>query len=94
MDTRADLPTFFADFAERVSTPVGTLLGIFDEQHAGVLEEPEVDSVAPMLTCRTDDLARLRVGHGSVLTLRGMSYIVRSVQPDGTGVTVLRLQEA
>lgn len=88
-----DLSVFFADFAESVSGVSGTFSAIFDAEYIGVGEVP-VDSTQFRLTARSADITANEVGVGSTLTISGADYVVRSVQPDGTGVTVLVLEEA
>ena len=55
--------------------------------YVGVGEIP-VDSTGPALTCATVDAPAA----GATLTIEGSQYAVRSIQPDGTGITLLRLE--
>jgi hypothetical protein len=90
---KEDLSAFFGDFASEVRSSLGrTFSAILESEYAGVGEMPETDSAAYSLICKSADLSTANVGHGSVLTIECVEYVVRSVEPDGTGVTVLRLE--
>lgn len=84
-----------AEFAVRVTVGTGTAAvarsGIFD---AGYLEAAggQVQTVGPALTMRSADVAGVAMfGAVSVGTT---AYRVVGIEPDGTGVTVLRLELA
>jgi hypothetical protein len=80
------------DFGVPVTRPNrATFKAIFDRQYAGVGEIP-VESYSPALTCISTDVAE--IGHGDELSVENTDYTVRSVQPDGVGVTVLILEVA
>jgi hypothetical protein len=84
-----DLTQFFPDFG--VSATVGgvALTGIFDNAFLETLgitagSSPSlliVSSAAPSAT------------HGTSVVVGGASYTVTAVEPDGTGMALLRLQE-
>ncbi len=63
--------------------------GIFDAQYiepsTGVVEDS-----GPVFTCATSSVPN--AAHGDELVIGGTTYVVRGVQPDGTGVTVLVLE--
>lgn len=88
---REDLSVFFADFAQDVSGVSGTFSGILDADYVGV-GEVAVDSTAYRLTARTADVTAAGVTYGSTVTIEGADYTVRSMQPDGHGVTVMVLE--
>jgi hypothetical protein len=75
-------------FAQNVTIDGATVAAIFDSPY---LEALEVDGEVPVLTVRSVDVAS--VVHGSVVVVDSTGYQVVSVQADGTGMTVLRLQE-
>ena len=94
-----DLAPFFdtAEFGTAASyLPLGsvedpvTINGIFDHAYA----EP-IDGVAegarPVFTCAAASVPN--AAHGDTLTIAGTTYKVRGVQPDGTGVVLLVLEE-
>ena len=81
-------------------TPVGssatTLKGFFDR----ALEEQETDGAlpiimrTPMFTCRsTDIVAHAAAMDGALIVINSVSYFVREVTDDGTGVSELRLEK-
>jgi len=88
----ADLDTFFetSDFAETAlfgSTPIA---GIFDNAFAAALD---IAGSGPVFTCKSSDATGLNPGT-STLTIRSSSYLVIGVEADGTGVSLVRLQES
>jgi hypothetical protein len=86
-----DLSAFFGDFSQSIRIQRGgTFRAILEAEYAPVGEVAEVDSAAYSLTCKSADLTG--VGHGTILEIECVEYVVRSVEPDGTGVTVLRLE--
>ena len=76
-----------------VTGPSGLLTGVLEREYLGVGDDAPVDSNAPRLTVRTAEAQRAGIGHGAVLTIEGETYVVRGVQPDGTGMTVCVLEE-
>lgn len=67
--------------------------GIFDAEHFEIDNGLSVISSAePQLHVRTEDVTS--VTQDSALTANGVSYTVADVQPDGTGMTILRLHQA
>ena len=86
-----DLDTFFetSDFAEVALNGATPINGIFDNSYASSFD---VAGSAPTFTCKSSDATGLSPGT-STLTIRSSSYLVIGVEADGTGVTVVRLQE-
>jgi hypothetical protein len=94
MSFTEDLSVFFnnADFADTVTVIATgrTFQGIFDAAYF----DPEVgaavvDSTDPRITCKTSDLAN--VERGRQISIKGATYSVVSVQPDGTGTSIVML---
>ena len=90
-----DLAAFFdpAEFASAATyTPAGgsaaTVNGIFDNGFADPLG---IEGGAPRFTCVAADVAG--VAHGDALAVDGTTYRVVGVEPDGTGLVALKLQE-
>jgi len=72
------------------NTPISV---IFDAEHyTAAGEGADISTSQPMATCRAQDVAGIE--QGDSVTVAGTSYSVADVQPDGTGVVVLILQEA
>lgn len=93
VETAEDREAMLADFGIVVTLPgATTITGILDSGYLAVdVEDTEVESSEPVLTCRTIDVSALT--HGSQLTISGSSYYVRGIQPDGTGITTLILDK-
>lgn len=62
--------------------------GAFDN---GFINVGIVESQAPVFECRESDIGI--VTHGMVITSDAVSYKVRGVQPDGTGLIKLVLEK-
>lgn len=65
---------------------------IFDNEYQAAQfaqAESEIESSGPKATCREGDVAG--VAHGDTLQVRGVTYSVAEVHPDGTGLVVLIL---
>ena len=86
-----NLAPFFnaADFAVQATVRGRTINIIFDEQYIDV---EGVESSQPAATCQSADVAD--VEQDDALTVQGREFRIIGIQPDGTGVTVLRLQRA
>jgi len=70
-----------------------TVNGIFDNEFFEV-EAGGTVAVAmeqPRFTCRTSDVSS--AAEGDAITINSIDYTIRVVQVDGTGVTVLVLEE-
>lgn len=87
-----DISALLADFGVTATLADGRrITGIFDADYVGVGDIP-VESSGPAFTLASADVTGNEIAIGSALTIEGDDYTVRSVQPDGTGVTVLRLE--
>jgi hypothetical protein len=88
-----DLSVFFRteDFgtAAVYSGSGATINGIFDTEY----EEPmgRVQAYKPIFVCRTSDVPT--ASHGQTLVIGAVTYKIRGVEPDGTGITMLRLEK-
>lgn len=78
---------FFTDFAVPATVRGRTVPVIFDEQY---IDAGGVESSQPAATCESASVAD--VEQDDELQVDGRAFRVVGVQPDGTGVTVLRLQ--
>lgn len=100
MDLAADIPLTLADFGEAVQLPGGqTATAIFDpvgdpsappgsEVGLGVRVSQQV---SPHLLMASADAASL--SDGDTITVRGAAYRVTRSDPDGQGMTTVRLQK-
>jgi hypothetical protein len=91
VETAADRTALLADYGTTVTkADTSTFTGIFDNDFLAVdLDESEVESTEPTLLARTADVSGL--AHGDTLTISAVSYTVRGIQPDGTGMTQIML---
>ena len=91
VETAADRSALLNDYGTTVTkTDASTFTGIFDNDFLAVdLDESEVESSEPTLLARTADVSSL--AHGDTLTISAVSYTVRGIQPDGTGMTQIML---
>lgn len=62
--------------------------GILENEHV-VIEG--VETLSPVLVCRTADITN--VVYGSMVENGTVKYKVKSLQPDGTGITTLLLEK-
>lgn len=81
------LAPFFSDFATVATLDGASVRGIFDSQYVDPLG---IASRQPMFTLPTS--AAASATQASVLVVEGVTYRVRTIEPDGTGVTVLMLE--
>ena len=91
VETAADRTAMLADYGSTVTkADASTFVAIFDNDFLAVdLDESEVESSEPTLLARTADVSGL--AHGDSLTISAVSYTVRGIQPDGTGMTQIML---
>jgi hypothetical protein len=101
VETATELAIFFDvdDFGTAATyTPVGgqavTVNGIFDNPQASrnATDLLDITIPAPQFVCRTSDVAS--AAEGDSLVVNAISYIVRVVLTDGTGVSTLLLERA
>lgn len=85
------LDTYFDEDEFAVEAVVGgvAVTSLFDDEYA---EEDEMEGHDPRLTCKSADLPS-SLTHGTEVSIEDRAFIVRGIRPDGTGVTVLDLQE-
>lgn len=75
--------------------PTG-MWAVFDEAYVGTeLDRFTVANGEPVLTCRTSDVVAHELVKGSKVTRAagGSGYFVKDLEPDGTGITLVRLSE-
>lgn len=84
-----DLDVYLYDFGVSVVVGGETLTAIFDDEYADGLE---VEGSNPRLVCKDADLPA-DLAHGTVVTYGTQTFVVRGIQPDGSGMTALELEE-
>lgn len=87
-----DLDVFFspADFAVAATLQGVAVNGIFDEDYVEPLGNL-VEGRAPVFTCAA--AAAPAAAQGQTLVIGARTFKVRGVEPDGTGLVLLRLEE-
>lgn len=98
VETAADRAAMLADFGQSVTyTHSGsptTLTGIFDNEFYEADAQAGVTFVSaqPRLVVRTADLPN-GADYGDTLVTNGITYTVKIIQADGTGITTLVLEK-
>src|SRR3990167_5140063 len=91
----SDLTTLLADYGSvvtrhRLDGTTTTFTGIFDDSFQAVSPVTlAVELTEPQLACKTADLTDSQ--HDDFLTINGVDYRVIGNEPDGQGLTQLRL---
>lgn len=78
---------FFADFGIEATLQGVVVRGIFDDAY-GESFSGMVSGSGPMLRLPSS----VAVARGNTVVIGTQSYTVRSIEPDGTGITTLRLE--
>ena len=85
----SDIALMFKDFGANATVAGTAVTGIFDAAYA---DEFSVAGAGPVLRIASASVPA--VAQGNAVAVNSANYTVVSVEPDGTGVTLLRLQEA
>ncbi len=83
----ADLAAFTVDFGTDAQVGGVTVRGLFDN---GYGEAFDVAATRPSLLCRSGDVST--AAHGTAVSVDAVSYKICGIEPDGTGLTRLRLE--
>ena len=68
-----------------------TIDGILDEEYAEALG---IAGTAPVFLCRSADVEELALVENDTLAIGGTVYEIANIEPDGTGMTKLVLENA
>lgn len=98
LETAQDLENFFDTETHGTSATV-TINGtdssinvIINKEYFAIAgESVDVDGTQPVVTCRSSDVTG--VDTDDTITIDNVTYNIINIQPDGTGVTVLILQD-
>lgn len=95
IETDADRLAMLKDLGEQIEYDNETIWAIFEKPYIDLGFDRPVESDAPQVTVRSSDVTGVTHGKSVVRTVSGTtySYTVENVQPDGEGMTVLRLSE-
>jgi hypothetical protein len=98
LETAQDLLNFFDTETHGVTASIsinGTSSSISvilnNEYFAIAGESVDIDGTQPVATCRSSDVTG--VDTDDTITISSVTYNIVNIQPDGTGVTVLILQD-
>jgi hypothetical protein len=71
-----------------------SITAIFDNDYQSInLDSGEIGSTGPALHCKTSDVSTAK--HGTAAVVDSVNYTVNGPpEPDGTGLTVLKLRKA
>ena len=81
-------PAFFSDFAIDLTVNGVAVRGIFDNAFGSAFGGM-IDGSGPMVRLPSSVLA----ARGNPVVIASTQYVVTGVEPDGTGLTVLRLDQ-
>lgn len=88
-----DLDAYLTAFGETVTVGGTDITAIVDTEYSALNLGIGIESSDPQITCKTSDVSSAQ--HGTAVTMRSASYTVSGPpEPDGTGMTVLKLEEA
>lgn len=87
-----DLALFFTDFAIDAEWAGKDIKVIFHNAYEAVsLFGADVESKNPFLEVKDSDIEDM--GHDETITIAGVAYLVRSIQADGTGISLIMLSK-
>lgn len=88
----ADHATLLDEFGVDATFGAATVRGVFDSGFAAAQAAFAVGVEGAQLTfrCRSADVPG--IAHGATITIYGVAYTVRGVQPDGMGLVMLILE--
>lgn len=88
-----DFAPYFIDFGVNALIGAATVRVIFDRAFIASMNG-QVDATEPMCVIKSSDVTAQALVFGSAITISGIAYKVRGIQPDGTGITTLMLELA
>lgn len=94
IESSADQLAYLTDFGvTAVINGTINVTGIFDDHFLMVDElDLNIESSSPQFLCRTSDLTG--VADGMTLVVNSTNYVITTLEPDGTGFTVITLHLA
>lgn len=94
VESSADQLAMLTDFGVPATINGSTVVtGIFDDKFLMVDDlNLNIESSEPQFLCRSSDVGSIT--NGMTLVVNGTNYIITTVEPDGTGFTVITLHLA
>jgi hypothetical protein len=96
IESDADRLVFLSsdDFGTAITVGASTIYGVMDKEYTAVQQgDIAVESDSPVAVVRASDVTAQSIAVGTSLTISSATYVVVSVQPDGTGMTRLVLRD-
>lgn len=95
IESDADRLAILKSLGEQVRYKNKTIWAIFEKPYIEIGFERAIESNEPQIIVRDSDVTGVAHGDAVVRTVSGTeySYTVENVQPDGDGMTILRLSE-
>lgn len=90
MDFTEDFTAFFRDWGVDATVDSAAVRGIFDNDYLTALGVTA--GTGPVLLCAAADVAS--ADQGDAVTVGAISYTITGIEPDGTGMVLLRLAES
>lgn len=90
MNFTEDFDAFFLDFGVDATVDGASVRGLFDNDYLTALGVTA--GSGPVLLCAAADV--VGADQGDSVTIGAASYTITAKEPDGTGLVLLRLQEA
>lgn len=90
IENDSDRLSLVRDLGELVYIDGAPRYGVFESEYLEDLDGPGIGTAMPMITVRTSDVTS--VVPGSSVIRDSVTYTVREIEPDGTGITLLRLR--
>lgn len=92
VESDADRLALLGDYSVSATINGVAVTGIFDDRFKMVDElSQEIESTLPQLICRSIDVAGVTDGMSCIVN--GVNYTVRTLEPDGTGMTRIILHK-
>tara|TARA_R100000808_G_C2136721_1_gene144964 strand:- start:60 stop:362 length:303 start_codon:yes stop_codon:yes gene_type:complete len=98
LESAQDLLNYFDTDAHGVSASISingsssTIKVIINKDYFAIAgESVDIDGTQPIVTCRSSDVTN--VDTADTITIDSVTYNIINVQPDGTGITTLILQD-
>jgi len=89
VESPEDRLSMLEDFGIVVEYDGNEFCGILDQTFMSVDLGEGIEAAELVLTVRSSDVSG--ISEGDEITADGTEYIIRNVEPDGTGITILRL---
>jgi hypothetical protein len=78
---------------ERFTSAGIEFIGVYESEPLQDDSQFAIDSYAPQILIRTSDEQRANIGDGSVIERGNRRYVVKGIRQDGTGMSVLIVED-